>query len=189
MDNKTETQETQPVEKAKKLSPEQKARIQNRIQGLGAGISQAEEAKADALSQVGAAMKEGNLDQADHMLKVAGKADQDSSTMQIEQMDLQVTLEAEKAEKPSAPDQTPKQQDQYITTHPHNKGPEFLESKETEPRSNPKSQADTSAETNKDKDVAPPPDEDKENPASEDPKEGSLNPPKEWHPGGVEGGG
>lgn len=132
MDTKPETQETPSPTQAEKLSPEQKNRIQSRIQGLGADISQAEEAKAEALNQVGAAMKAGNLESAEKWTQVAHEADQASSNMQIEQMDLQTQLEAEKAEETASPDTPPKPKDDNISIPVGSESPEKLRNQEYE---------------------------------------------------------
>jgi len=73
----------------------------------------------------------------------------------------------------SVDDLPPLNQEEFITVHPHNRGPEYLPSPEIEPQSINKSDVEF-------------PNEAKE---TEQKKEGKIQPPEGWRPGGVEGGG
>lgn len=69
-----------------------------RIQGLEKDIAAAEEVKADMIVDAGQAIKAGDMDAADKARRIANEADQASSYLQREKMQVETSLnEAEKA--------------------------------------------------------------------------------------------
>lgn len=100
---KPDSEETKATESVTKLSPEEKSRIEKRMQGLSADMAQAEEVERDALNEAGSAMRAGNQGEAENMLNLATEADQAYSSMRLEQMQLQGTLDGEPKEPPAPP--------------------------------------------------------------------------------------
>jgi hypothetical protein len=99
-DSKTpaESPEAKPLEK---YSPKPKGIAA--MQGLDADISQAEEAKAEAIRQAESALKEGRVDDASKMLKAAAGADNAVVNMKLGQLNAKPDSAAPTVSDPPPP--------------------------------------------------------------------------------------